>query len=105
MLTNKEYEVFKIIHSAGKPLIASEIVKCGDISINTVQAILKKLHKKGLIKVSDIVYSGTVLSRSYVPGDNAQKLLVNMFVEQYHRYAGFLEVENLINALLEEKRK
>ena len=49
-------------------LIASEILKRNDsLNINTVQACLRALVNKQFIKVADIVYSGTVLTRSYTP--------------------------------------
>ena len=49
-------------------LIASEILKRNDsLNINTVQACLRALVNKQFIKVADIVYSGTVLTRSYAP--------------------------------------
>lgn len=58
----------KILWDAEKPMIASEIVRSReDLNINTVQAVLRSLIKKQYIKVADIVYSGTVLTRSYVP--------------------------------------
>ena len=48
-------------------IVASEIVKCNDeLQINTVQAVLRSLVKKNYAKVGEIVYSGTVLTRSYV---------------------------------------
>ena len=41
-------------------------VKTGtDLNINTVQAALRSLIKKNYIEVAEIVYSGTVLTRSY----------------------------------------
>ena len=43
-----------------------EIVKqYPELTMNTVQAVLRKLLKEGLIKINRIVYSGTVLSRSF----------------------------------------
>ncbi|MBQ7775287.1 MAG: hypothetical protein IJ379_05135 [Lachnospiraceae bacterium] len=103
MLTNREYDVYKIIHSAGKPIISSEIVSRSDMTINTVQAITKKLLKLEVIKVGEIIYSGTVLSRAYVPGDKAPEILVNMFAELYGKYADFIEVEDIIEALREKQ--
>ena len=62
-ITKKQLEIMKI-----KPLIASEILKRNDsLNINTVQACLRALVNKQFIKVADIVYSGTVLTRSYTP--------------------------------------
>lgn len=67
-LTGREKDVLAVLWKAEKGMIASEVVKVrNDLTINTVQAVLKKLLKRNLIKVDQIVYSGTVLSRSYVP--------------------------------------
>ncbi len=67
-LTKRQADVMKILWDAGKPMIASEIVRAReDLNINTVQAALRSLIKKQYIKVADIVYSGTVLTRSYIP--------------------------------------
>ncbi len=46
-------------------LTASAIAEIGGISINTVQANMRSLMKKNYIDVAGIVYSGTVLTRSY----------------------------------------
>ena len=63
-ITKKQLEIMKILWSSDKPLIASEILKRNDsLNINTVQALVNKQF----IKVADIVYSGTVLTRSYTP--------------------------------------
>lgn len=67
-LTGRERDILSILWNSEKGMIASEIVKeRDDLTINTVQAVLKKLLKRKLIEVDQIVYSGTVLSRSYKP--------------------------------------
>lgn len=67
-ITKKQLEIMKILWSSDKPLIASEILKRNDsLNINTVQACLRALVNKQFVKVADIVYSGTVLTRSYTP--------------------------------------
>lgn len=67
-ITKKQLEIMKILWSSDKPLIASEILKRNDsLNINTVQACLRALVNMQFIKVADIVYSGTVLTRSYTP--------------------------------------
>ena len=65
-LTKRQEDVMNILWDAKEPIIASEIVKTGtDLNINTVQAALRSLIKKNYIEVAEIVYSGTVLTRSY----------------------------------------
>lgn len=66
--TKKELEILKTLWNSAAPMIASEIAKANNaLNLNTVHACLRSLSDKGAIKVDDIVYSGTVLTRSYVP--------------------------------------
>ena len=68
ILHTKKLKIIKFFWRSDKPLIASEILKRNDsLNINTVQACLRALVNKQFIKVADIVYSGTVLTRSYTP--------------------------------------
>ena len=49
-------------------MIASEIEENNpSLNINTIKACLRALLKSEYIKIADIVYSGTVLTRSYTP--------------------------------------
>lgn len=67
-LTKKQEEVMNVLWESETPMIASEIVKKrDDFNINTVQATLRTLVKKKYIEIAEIVYSGTVLTRSYRP--------------------------------------
>ena len=67
-LTKRQEDVMNVLWGSDKPMIASDILKAkDDFNINTVQATLRTLVKKKYIEIADIVYSGTVLSRSYRP--------------------------------------
>lgn len=67
-LSKKQEEIMEILWNSNEPMIASEILKQKDsFNISTIQSTLKTLVKKKCIEVADIVYSGTVLSRSYRP--------------------------------------
>ena len=75
-LTSREIDILNILWENEKPLIASEIADArSDLTINTVQAVLRKLLKYQLVEVADIVYSGTVLSRSYRPTITSEEFL------------------------------
>lgn len=75
-LTRRQLEVMRVLWIADEPLTASEILKRDlELNINTVQSVVKTLLEKEFIKVADIVYSGTVLCRSYVP----------LMTEQYYK--------------------
>lgn len=67
-LTKKQLDVMKILWESDAPMVASDIVKKSDaLNINTVQASLRSLIANHSIEVAGIVYSGTVLTRSYTP--------------------------------------
>lgn len=101
-LTNREVDILNILWNAEKPLIASEIVKFDDtLTINTVQSVLKKLMNKKLIEVSDIVYSGTVLCRSYKPTVDSKEFTLNQFVTQFQNSQKTLKLPVFISAMLE----
>lgn len=81
-LTNKEYEILKVLWASETPLTASNIVERGDaLSINTVQATLKKLLKREFIRVDQIVYSGTVLSRAYLPSMSQEEFETQKYMD------------------------
>ena len=107
----------KILWDAGTPMVASDIVKAGSsLNINTVQASLRVLLKAGLVEVADIVYSGTVLSRSYRPlisrdayfdaeykdivGNSSTSSLIAAFIRQEQDTSELERIEQMI-----EKRK
>lgn len=67
-ITNRELEIMQLLWNADHPLIASEIAAMKpDLTVNTVQSVLRNLLKHKYIEVAKIVYSGTVLTRSYRP--------------------------------------
>ncbi|MBQ9142688.1 MAG: BlaI/MecI/CopY family transcriptional regulator [Lachnospiraceae bacterium] len=67
-LTKRERDVLSILWNSEDGMIASEIKDVReDLTINTVQVILKKLLNRKFIQIQEIVYSGTVLCRKYCP--------------------------------------
>ena len=88
-LTNREYDILKILWTSEDALTASGISEQGDgISINTVQATLKKLLKRDLIHVDQIVYSGTVLSRAYRPSVSQEDFELKRYVNNMKQLQG-----------------
>ena len=65
-LSAKETDVMSVLWRENKDLTASQIAQAGELKLNTVKVALLSLLKKGYVKVADIVYSRTVLSRSYI---------------------------------------
>ncbi len=57
----------EILWASNKPLTLSDIKQKHTVNPNTAAACLRTLLNKKAIKVADIVYSNTVLCRSYTP--------------------------------------
>lgn len=88
-LTNREKDILDILWESPESLVASEVTAAReDLSINTVQAVLKKLLQKELIQIDEIVYSGTVLSRSYKPTLSPERFEVQKFIAYYAKASG-----------------
>ena len=95
-LTGREMDIMNILWNSQKPLIASEIAEYrSDLTINTVQAVIRKLLKYQLIEVADIVYSGTVLSRSYKPSISSEEYAVHEVTSDYLAFQKCLSSQNL----------
>ena len=78
--TRREQDVLEVLWNGEKPMTASEIVGANpDLTMNTVQAVLRKLLGQKIIEVADIVYSGTVLSRSYRPIISHDEFIASQF--------------------------
>lgn len=73
-LSGREKDVISVLWKVGKSMTASEITEYNkELNINTVQSALRNLIKKDYLEIADIVYSGTVLSRSYRPKVSAEE--------------------------------
>ena len=61
-ITNRDLDILNLLWESSTPLTASEILKKNnELTMNTIQAVLRKLLRNGYIEVADVVYSGTVL--------------------------------------------
>lgn len=73
-ISEKEKDIMSVLWCSNEPLTVSAITQKGTgLNINTVQASMRSLLKKQYIKVADIVYSGTVLTRCYEPIISAEE--------------------------------
>ena len=82
LLTKRQNEVMSVLWGSDLPLSANQICNENEsLNMNTVQQVLKALLKMQFIKVEDIGYSNTVLTRLYSPvvkqADYLQFLLGN----------------------------
>ncbi|WP_127849892.1 BlaI/MecI/CopY family transcriptional regulator [Lacticaseibacillus hulanensis] len=65
-LTRREEDILHVLWDSDKVMSARDVANETDISMNTVQSVMRKLLKGGYIKTASIGYSGTVLTREYV---------------------------------------
>lgn len=104
-LTKRDLEVMAILWSGEGPKTASLIVKSNpELTMNTVQAVLRKLLKGKLIKVADIVYSGTVLTRSYEPVVSQEKFWLQKLVADYQEISNKVSKADIVAALLDTSK-
>lgn len=100
-LSGRELDIMNVLWEAEKPLIAKDIVgRNTNLSINTVQGVLKGLLKKNYIRVAEIVYSGTVLTRSCEPVLTAEDYTVNLITKGIYKH---MSSEGIMAALLKQE--
>lgn len=104
-LTNRDLDVLEVLWDNEKPLTASEIVAANPaLNKNTVQPVLRKLLKNELVKVADIVYSGTVLSRSYVPAMTKQEFSLCRLSEEFRQLEKDISKASFFSFLLKTEK-
>lgn len=90
---NKELDILDVLWNSPKPLTVTMICEANpNLNYNTVQSCIKKLSKKGLVEVGEIVYSGTVLTRSYQPLLSREEFILNQYQS--------LKISNLVSHFL-----
>lgn len=65
-MNKNEIDILKILWNSQQPMTLSDIVENSrELSKSSVNTILARLLKAGLIEIAGITYSGKVLSRTY----------------------------------------
>lgn len=101
-LTKRELDIMNILWDSEAPKTAAMIIKAQpELTMNTVQSVLRKLLKNKFIKVADIVYSGTVLSRSYAPTISREDYILNKMTTEYQSLNKKISKTSIISAFLE----
>lgn len=104
-LTKRDMDVMNVLWDAECPKTAAMIVKEEpDLAMNTVQAVLRKLLKNDLIEVADIVYSGTVLSRCYVPTISQESFMLQKITDDYQALSNKVSKVSILSALIEAEK-
>lgn len=103
-----------ILWNSDEPLSQNDIATTHpELNKNTIQAVLKKLLEADFIKIENIGYSGTVLTRQYAPKvDQADYLSESISKDAAYRIAArFIEKEagideiDKLETLIERKKK
>ena len=111
MIHPRELEILNILWNSEKALTSSDIVEEGNrLSQSTVQAVLRKLLKEGLIEVDGVTHSGNVLSRTYRPTEESRDVITKQFVKNYSGISSIVSKEGIFAAMLQmetdhQKRK
>lgn len=111
-LTQSQLSIMKTLWAENKAMIASDFVQLDpSLNLNSVQSSLRSLFKKIYIEVSDIVYSGKVLTRSYVPTISADEYateningIVNNLLSS-NILLHYVETENDIETIIQLQQK
>lgn len=100
-MTKRDLDIMSILWNSKEPETASMIAKCNpDLTMNTIQAVLRKLLKGNFIKVADIVYSGTVLTRSYKPVISQENFWLQKMMADYNEIKQKVSKADVVAALL-----
>lgn len=101
-LSRRELDIMNVLWAEGKPLKASDFPdKKPELSINTVQSVLKKLLQRGFIEVAEIVQSGTVLSRSYAPVIKPEEYAIKYVMSEIFPFDKMVLGTGYLSALFE----
>ena len=107
-ITSKQLEIMQVLWGSDQSLTASEIASSDPaLNINTVQVCIRQLLKNEYIQVADIVYSGTVLCRSYSPIVSKQEYVDTFFRDDIGGLSAALSIIDETNdtSMLDELEK
>lgn len=105
ILTARELDVLEVLWTSKNSLLASDIIKLKpSLSISSVQLSLRNLLKKDIIEIAEIVYSGTVLSRSYRPLLSKQELMNRNIISQFKNIDKNMSTTSIVATLLQHEK-
>ena len=101
-LTRKELDILYVLWGTDEALSATKITEqAPDLNKNTVNALLRKLLRNGLIRVDDIGYSGTVLTRKYKAVLSHEEYMRQSIAEDTKKVTDTSSRRDLIFAILD----
>jgi len=101
MIHPRELEILNILWNSKEALTSSDIIAKGNrLSQSTVQAVLRKLLKEGLVQVEGVTHSGNVLSRTYIPTEASRDVITRQFVNNYSGIQNIVSKQSIFAAIL-----
>lgn len=103
--TNRDLAILNILWDTGVPMTAVEIAEVrDDFSVNVVQPPLRKLLKENLIEVSDIIYSGKVLTRRFRPTMTREEFAASQVTEELQQTKADFSAPSFVMAILKSEK-
>lgn len=94
MLFEREIEILNILCSCEEAMTSAEIVEAGErLSQSTVQAVLRKMLRKGLVETKEVKHSGNVLSRAYRPTKKVESEILQQTADYINRVTNIIGAE------------
>ncbi len=105
-LTNKEYEIMKILWNSEKPLLISDIlIQATNIANNSLHPMIKKLIKNGFIKVVGNVKVVKTTSRLYAPAISVDEYAAMQLEEIFKTSNKKLNLGNMVSYFAKNHQK
>lgn len=99
--TNRDLTILNILWDTGVPMTAAEIAEVrDDFTVNVVQPPLRKLLREKLIEVSDIIYSGKVLTRRFRPTMTREEFAASQVTEELQQTKAAFSAPSFVMAIL-----
>ena len=104
-LTEREYEIMKILWGSDKPMLISDIMKSTEITAkNSVHPMLKNLIKNGYVKVVGNIVVVKTSSRLYSPAVSLEDYMVSRINEIYNKKENWLDLKKFLLRLSEQNK-
>ena len=101
-LTKRDIDIMTILWNSPKPMTASEITSADpSLTVNTTQAVLRRLLKNEFVAIDSIVYSRTVLCRSFRPTLSQEEFALARLSNEYRKFEGVISKASFLSTLLD----
>ena len=114
-LTKREQDIMELFWKSEKPLSSNDIkVLSNDLSIHTIQQVLRRLNNNGFSKVEGVGFTKNSITRKYIPCVSQAKYLKQFIAKntEYELATAFIKentdpkvLDELENLILQSREK